>query len=425
LRLCFLQKSFDTFQTKFEDVIAEVRARAKDGNIKTKPSNEPVKFSVKKPSEETSKEPVKPFYSKLQKTIDDKMPKAAFVQDIRGIINSAGIKPDEIKWSGIDTYLTSRIGSKVTKEELLDFLKMNELQIKEVTKGFKEKPTEEETEKIRMIILNNDYFGFDSVREAFRVIKKEIDFTENFESSPDDTKAIKEYQEKLNIGLDPKYKDYQLPGGQNYKEILFIIPNKTIEITDKAKEKELSDAIQEIQDAMMGRNTQDVVTKYNLTSQGELYKKQTDLRSELRSIQKITTQVRDEAYQSGHWDEPNVLAHTRFNDHTDEQGNKILFVEEIQSDWHQKGRKNGYIPTDINEQVPYGAVPNAPFAKTWHEFVIKRLIRYAAENGYDKIAWTTGEQQAERYNLSKQVGSVQVYRNYKDGKPSDSYQFFV
>ncbi|RPH75626.1 hypothetical protein EHM76_01210, partial [bacterium] len=37
---------------------------------------------------------------------------------------------------------------------------------------------------------------------------------------------------------------------------------------------------------------------------------------------------------------------------------------------------------------------------------MKRMLRYAAENGYDKLAWTTGEQQAERYDLSKQVDYI-------------------
>ena len=34
---------------------------------------------------------------------------------------------------------------------------------------------------------------------------------------------------------------------------------------------------------------------------------------------------------------------------------------------------------------------------------MKRMLRYAAENGYDKVAWTKGEQQAERYDLSKSI----------------------
>ena len=31
----------------------------------------------------------------------------------------------------------------------------------------------------------------------------------------------------------------------------------------------------------------------------------------------------------------------------------------------------------------------------------------ATEGGYDKVAWTTGEQQSERYDLSKQIDWVE------------------
>ena len=43
-------------------------------------------------------------------------------------------------------------------------------------------------------------------------------------------------------------------------------------------------------------------------------------------------------------------------------------------------------------------------------------MRYAAENGYDRIAWTTGEQQADRYNLSKQVDRIVI--NEENGQYS-------
>ncbi|NBT88535.1 MAG: hypothetical protein EBT51_09570, partial [Flavobacteriaceae bacterium] len=48
------------------------------------------------------------------------------------------------------------------------------------------------------------------------------------------------------------------------------------------------------------------------------------------------------AYQSSHWEQPNVIAHIRLNDRTDADGNKVLFVEEIQSDWGQEGKKKGF-----------------------------------------------------------------------------------
>lgn len=50
--------------------------------------------------------------------------------------------------------------------------------------------------------------------------------------------------------------------------------------------------------------------------------------------------------------------------------------------------------------------PKAPFKTTWDEFIAKRMIRMAAEQGQSIIGWTTGEQQAERYDLSKKVGQI-------------------
>jgi intein/homing endonuclease len=44
-------------------------------------------------------------------------------------------------------------------------------------------------------------------------------------------------------------------------------------------------------------------------------------------------------YRSGHWDQPNVLAHIRVNDRTDAAGKRVLFVEEIQSDFGQATKK--------------------------------------------------------------------------------------
>jgi hypothetical protein len=49
-------------------------------------------------------------------------------------------------------------------------------------------------------------------------------------------------------------------------------------------------------------------------------------------------------YRSSHWSEPNVLAHARYNERLADNGATVLFVEEIQSDWHQAGRERGYVP---------------------------------------------------------------------------------
>jgi hypothetical protein len=159
-----------------------------------------------------------------------------------------------------------------------------------------------------------------------------------------------------------------------------------------------------------------------------------------------------------HFDQPNILAHLRVNDRTVD-GKKTLFVEEIQSDWHQAGRKKGYGPQTETEAyyiTPDGSrvslgfgktqeeaaaavdpgwknlvdikfdtqtkkfgegVPDAPFKTSWHELSLKRAIQEAAEKGYDQIAFTTGKTQAERYDLSKQVDEIVVGRT-KTGEKS-------
>ena len=59
-------------------------------------------------------------------------------------------------------------------------------------------------------------------------------------------------------------------------------------------------------------------------------------------------------------------------------------------------------------------VPDAPFKKTWPELLLKRMIRYAAESGYDGISWTPGEQQADRYRLSKHIRALDAVK-FDDG----------
>ena len=220
-----------------------------------------------------------------------------------------------------------------------------------------------------------------------------------------------------------------------------------------------------------------------------------------------------------HWGRDGVLAHARVQDFTGADGGKVLFIEEIQSDWHNAGQKQGYVgdpeieaeykrlqdrmiavekeldhgemaeivrkltilrgdgnpeyaknyllstatryrdPAYIHAvftSVPerYGQiypleevtitdtprmaltenaqkqlradndlvqewqkrlaaannelnsfkwstadlVPDAPFRNSYTDFVLKNIIRDAAENGYTQIAWTTGAQQEARWS---------------------------
>ncbi len=72
------------------------------------------------------------------------------------------------------------------------------------------------------------------------------------------------------------------------------------------------------------------------------------------------------------------------------------------------------------EGVDRNAPFEAPFDKNWHELAMKRMLRYAAENGYDIIAWTKGDQQNQRYGLSKVVDEIYVASDFASTKSEES-----
>ena len=163
--------------------------------------------------------------------------------------------------------------------------------------------------------------------------------------------------------------------------------------------------------------------------------------------------------------EPGILASLRLKDRTGPNGEKLLHLEELQSDWHQKGRERGYMDSAeaqevenkskqiakqrrelVNELTKYEhehgfispemqnrwnafkqiedehkektrevntRVPNAPFKKNWEEMALKRLIHHAAENGYHGVVVTPGAEQADRYGLAKHVGMVSYHPGEK------------
>jgi hypothetical protein len=272
------------------------------------------------------------WYSKLRDVVDEKMGGAMDAAQLRKMLEGAGVKPEEMEWSRIGD-----LEGRVTKQQVLSHLAENAIQVEEVT------GSEQEGN------LPNSHLRDMITRQ-------------------------------------------QLPGGENYRELLLKLPAKT---PDTASWDEMTPAYLANQKAQAQRE-----------------------------------------FKSSHFSEPNILAHVRFNDRTDADGKRVLFLEEVQSDWHQEGRKKGYGYPDgkvvsqdgglwkvewsdgtfsggyhsqsaaqdqIVKRQQLKGVPDAPFKTTWPDLTMKRMVRWAAENGYDRIAWTTGDMQADRYDLSKQV----------------------
>ena len=51
------------------------------------------------------------------------------------------------------------------------------------------------------------------------------------------------------------------------------------------------------------------------------------------------------------------VVHLRMNTRTDADGNKVLFLEEVQSDWGQKGKKDGVVEKiDKNKKRKFSTI---------------------------------------------------------------------
>lgn len=406
------------------------------------------------------------WFSALERGVEGLKQEKATPEQWLGMIKKLAVKEEEMSWVGLEPWLKDQKGA-VTKQAILDFIRMNNVQIEEVEKKQDQIDLYDEAEnEVKEILSRQDLLNdeindlFDEWRQSNydkSVEQKIDDYLYDNDLDPLMSYAQQGTDKSTRYSL-PKYSQWQLPGGENYRELLITMPEKAVQV--------------EPVDTSKWRVT--TVKENQYTGQRDIIihdenRKWINRRSGFRGTdaEAIADAVRDRSqsriseaksksnYKSSHWDEPNVMGHIRFNDRTGANGEKILFIEEIQSDWGQEGRKKGYkgdkepkvkqfgisfggnepslffntreeaqaridqIQNDITEPLSIkeiervarsGAktegVPDMPFKKSWPLTMFKRMVRYATENGYDSIAWTPGDVQADRYDLSKQVKEI-------------------
>ena len=421
--------------------------------------------------------PQRPFYSALTRGVEAIPQPRAPAQQWASIIDNArskGVKQEEIDWSGVKDWLGEQKGP-VSKADLLQYLRENEVQLQEVKHGSSRDETApdqqaqdehaEEFEHINDAIRRND--------EVLNKSRRDPRYEYQYEKASLLDKRLRNEREALHgrmvdetmarsgeSGKPTKFSQYKLPGGENYRELLMTMPERAPELPEGYSVKPFQNGF-----AVFDKTGDEVA--WAPTRGGALA-------NAAPSLKRVGNS--SPTFRSGHWDEPNILAHVRFDDRTGPNGEKILHMAEIQSDWHQAGRRKGYDTGDSGRQFqeakakvdalrpkveamverngllgfdsngqargalasePHAweldtpedralatewadamqnsrrlavaeksEVPNAPFKSTWHELAMKRMLRYAAEHGYDRLSWDTGETNADRYDLSKQVHRI-------------------
>jgi len=340
--------------------------------------------------------------------------------------NKYGVKPVELQ-SAQEAFADK---PQVTKDELVQHFKTNMPQLEEkVLDGF---------EGARNRWIQNH-------AEKLAMWAKQTKSPEEFSSLPLDKRrwhqstAAEVFDEKMEqergfpeemrsqVKGEPKFDDQVLDGGQNYREVLLKLK------TDRDRLAEERDAAYKLKN--------DLVAKYDKAEMGsdeqrEIYRQLREAQDKYIDAHEKAEYVRNnKKFKSSHWDEPDVVAHLRMSDRSDD-GKKLLHIEEIQSDWGQAGREEGFrdekdkkladliaqrdAATDIlqkrdiqrqindlgaNEPGVYSG-PYVTNTDDWTDLALKRALKEAADGGYDRMIITAGRDQADRYGLAQQVDRI-------------------
>lgn len=261
------------------------------------------------------------YFSALQRAAEANPMKAgeagAWKQWIKGITNSGKVKAEEVAWSGLEEWLQLQPG-KITKAQVVDYLASNGVRVEEVTlsndvatklpPGWRTVEQTDEEADFRWDLVDDT----GEVRGQGDTPEEAIEDAQNGDALSDAPEA-------------PKYAPYTLPGGTNYREVLLTLPSPADDRMSAAKK--IGDAM-----ARLRENA----------APGEDYMRTPEYRAlqdQMRALNEAPDPMAN-AYQSSHWGGVlNVLAHLRVNDRVDSDGRRILFVEEIQSDFGQATKK--------------------------------------------------------------------------------------
>lgn len=307
--------------------------------------------------------PAPVFYSALTRAAEALPMNKGIPEQMAAMLKKAkGVKQEEWDWAGVGPWLQGQ-GRFVTKQDIVDYLKANELQVTEVEHGESEADAETQREEREAMAARVD----NARREANstqngvppQVVHRlpglamaaanggdeALQTIRGFGIAETQVQAIVRYGEAMNAknALDTrharerkptKFSQHVLPGGESYRELLITLPLPARYDARKAVFDKYARLIEPLhRDAMnhnLSREQRDVAATERDALEAKRDAEADEAGGEAKS---------EDSFRGGHFDEPNVLVHIRFDDRTDVDGKKVLFIEEVQSDWAQQHRR--------------------------------------------------------------------------------------
>ena len=245
-----------------------------------------------------------------------------------------GISKNEMEWTGIEKLLSDNPDRKFTRTELQQHMADHGIKLKETWRTQERTGPGDEYGN-----WNDEDFVAeieDLERQAHQAQQRGNEELARglWDEVHELTLAQEEFAGVGGPGT-PKFRDHRIEGpSKNYRELTIQLEQPNQPKMDRLlkEQKELTAAYR-TPDGDWVSLPPEVQVKYDaLTEQ----------------ILQINRLPRTAEFTGGHFPENNVLVHLRMSDRTvinpkTGKPETVLFIEEIQSDWHQKGRDKGYV----------------------------------------------------------------------------------
>lgn len=327
-----------------------------------------------------------PFYSQLTRTVQALPQDTMTVGQAKAAITK-GAKPDEIKASGIlDDPLSPLAGkdanAKVTKRELEGYAVDRQTKVQDVILSPSVTPKIDPEKLIKddelrrvdgstvSIIDGEDEGGSPDGTYAVRYSDPESNGNDSFSYHSTYDEAREELLEAAKAEAEEKaerqttedqtqFSKFQLPGAEpgSYREQFFTWPSKSVDVH---------------YDPFQENGAENTAKSANVEGASQPSGNWEDGHTQYSDVQ-------------------NPVVRIRRNIRTDAYGKKTLFIEEMQGPQKSEQEK---MPPEVRKRI--------------YEIGMKRAIRDAVDSGADAIGWTSGETQADRYDLSKSVDSIEI-----------------
>lgn len=362
------------------------------------------------------------FYLKTDKFLGQTKQDKASPDQWMGMLRNAGIRQEELDWLGVEDWMKSQDNKSIAKGDLQDYVRANSVDIQEDLLG---QPSTTNTDDLMYIETLKDQVS--KLRQSLYSEYVNSDEYQDFEDGP--------FVDPFGLWINTK-------AGQGH---------------ENADNYERADGTLKL---MLQKDQPQPTFHGGTTQEGGK-----DYREFVFHIPTLKPRFSIAAHFNG-WE--NIIAHARFKERNLGDGKRTLFIEEMQSDLHQRGRKFGYSNPEVQSKLtdkydeynklnqeledlaserlslhrvikdsaaaivgdPSNAtfyhdrirqakidyeearlkasaktadyerikeelaqlqdaaqIPEAPLKTTWDEFVVKRLVRHAAEQGFDQIAW--------------------------------------